>query len=145
MLTVVAGIIESNGKLLVCQRRKGDRFELLWEFPGGKKKPEETPQEALARELSEELGAEAQIGREVHRVQHKYAEMSEAIELIFFAASVDAGTVKNLVFEQIQWRERETLHELEFLPADRPLVKKLANGELKVSLADSAMQHAKDE
>jgi len=111
----------------------GDRFELLWEFPGGKKKPGETSREALARELIEELGVEAKIGREVHRVQHKYAEMSEPIELIFFAASVDAGAVKNLVFEQIQWREPGTLGELEFLPADQPLVEQLANGEVDLN------------
>ena len=136
MLTVVAAIIESHGKLLVCQRRKGDRFELLWEFPGGKKKAGETPQEALARELMEELGVRAEIGREVHRVQHKYAEMSEPIELIFFTASVDAGAIRNLVFEQIQWREPGTLGELEFLPADRPLVERLANGKVRLNFTD---------
>jgi 8-oxo-dGTP diphosphatase len=132
MLTVVAAIIESHGKLLVCQRRKGDRFELLWEFPGGKKKQGETPQQALARELMEELGVEAEIGREVHRVQHKYAEMSEAIELVFFTASVDAGAIRNLVFEQIQWREPGTLPQLEFLPADWALVEQLANGKVRI-------------
>lgn len=145
MLTVVAAIIESDGKLLVCQRRKGDRFELLWEFPGGKKKPGETPQEGLARELMEELGVEAKIGREVHRVQHKYTEMSEPIELVFFTASVDAGAIRNLVFEQIQWREPLTLPELEFLPADRPLVEQLANGKLKLNPADPAMSPAQAE
>jgi 8-oxo-dGTP diphosphatase len=133
MLTVVAAIIESHGKLLVCQRRKGDRFELLWEFPGGKKKPGETSREALARELIEELGVEAKIGREVHRVQHEYAEMSEPIELIFFAATVDSTAVRNLVFEQIQWRDPDTLGELEFLPADRPLVEQLANGKVRLN------------
>jgi len=133
MLTVVAAIIESDGKLLVCQRRKGDRFELLWEFPGGKKKAGETSQEALARELMEELGVESKIGREVHRVQHKYAEMSEPLELIFFAASVDAAAVRNLVFEQIQWREPSMLAELDFLPADRPLVEQLATGKVRLA------------
>lgn len=136
MLTVVAAIIESHGKLLVCQRRKGGRFELLWEFPGGKKKAGETPKEALARELMEELGVRAEIGREVHRVQHKYAEMSEPIELIFFAATVDTDAVRNVVFEQIQWREPHTLGELEFLPADRPLVEQLANGKVRLNSTD---------
>ena len=137
MLTVVAAIIESDGKFLVCQRRRGDRFELLWEFPGGKKNPGETPREALARELIEELGVAAEIGREVHRVQHKYAEMSEPIELIFFAATVEPAAVKNLVFEQVQWRDPRTLVELEFLPADRPLIEQLANGTLRLNPANS--------
>jgi 8-oxo-dGTP diphosphatase len=133
MLTVVAAIIESQGKYLVCQRRRGGRFELLWEFPGGKKEPGETPQEALARELHEELAVKAEIGREVYRVEHKYSEMSTPIELIFFAATVDAAAVRNLVFERIEWREPRTLTELEFLPADRPLVDQLANGTLTLN------------
>lgn len=145
MITVVAAIIESQGKLLVCQRRRGDRFELLWEFPGGKAKPGETSQEALARELSEELGVKAKIGREVHRVQHKYAEMSEPIELIFCAAAVEMGAVRNLVFEQIQWRAPGTLGELEFLPADRPLVEQLASGELRLNSSDWVAASAETE
>ena len=84
MLTVVAALIEADGKLLVCQRKRGGAFELMWEFPGGKKKTGETLEAALARELREELGVTAKIGREVYRTRHQYAEMSEPIELIFF-------------------------------------------------------------
>jgi mutator protein MutT len=128
MLTVVAALIESEGKLLVCQRRRGDPFELLWEFPGGKKRPDETLEEALARELAEELGVTARIGREIYRTQHRYAEMNEPIELIFFAASVATSEVRNLIFERIEWLEPRTLPELKFLPADRELIEKLASG-----------------
>src|ERR1700729_3677303 len=56
MITVVAALIEADGKVLVCQRRRGDTFGLMWEFPGGKLKPGETPAQALERELHEELG-----------------------------------------------------------------------------------------
>ncbi len=130
MLTVVAALIESEGKLLVCQRRCGSAFELLWEFPGGKKRPDETLEAALARELSEELGVTAKIGREIYRTQHRYAEMSEPIELIFFAASVSPAEIRNLIFERIEWREPHSLPELNFLPADRELIEKLALGEI---------------
>jgi 8-oxo-dGTP diphosphatase len=130
MLSVVAAIIESNGNLLVCQRRRGSNFEMMWEFPGGKRKSGETPEEALARELSEELGVDAQIGREIHRSVHRYAELGEPIELIFFKAKVDAGEVRNRVFEQIQWRHPRTLPELDFLPADRELIDRIASGVL---------------
>jgi 8-oxo-dGTP diphosphatase len=51
MFTVVAALIQHHGKLLVCQRRRGSRFELMWEFPGGKVEPGETLENALAREL----------------------------------------------------------------------------------------------
>ena len=53
-MQVVAALIEHEGKVLVCQRRRGSAFELLWEFPGGKRRPDETLEAALARELAEE-------------------------------------------------------------------------------------------
>lgn len=132
MLTVVAALIESEGKLLVCQRPRGGAFELLWEFPGGKKRPDETPKQALARELAEELGVTATIGREVCRTQHHYPEMSEPLELVFFAASVSPAEVRNLIFERIEWRAPRFLPELNFLPADRELIEKLAQGEINL-------------
>lgn len=133
MLIVVAALIEANGKLLVCQRRRGGAFELMWEFPGGKKKPVETLEEALARELREELGVTARIGREVYRTRHQYAEMSQPIELVFFAASLETSEIRNRVFENIEWRTPKSLCELNFLPADRELIEKLASGALSIS------------
>lgn len=132
MLTVVAALIEHDGKLLVCQRRRGDRFELMWEFPGGKIDPGESPKEALARELREELAVEARIGEEVHRTRHHYAEMHQPLELIFFCARVKPLAIKNLLFEQIQWRDPGSLVELDFLPADRELIERLATGRLRL-------------
>jgi 8-oxo-dGTP diphosphatase len=126
MLSVVAAVIESNGKILVCQRRRGDTFELLWEFPGGKVKAGETPRQALARELREELGAEAEIGAELFRTTHRYAELSEPIQLTFFSASSNPDMIRNLVFEAMEWRAPETLLELNFLPADLEFIKVLA-------------------
>jgi 8-oxo-dGTP diphosphatase len=133
MLTVVAALIEANGKLLVCQRRRGGTFALLWEFPGGKKKAGETLEQALARELHEELGVTAQIGREVYRTRHQYAEMSDPIELIFFVVQANPAEMRNRVFEKIEWRAPESLAELNFLPADRELIEKLSSGNLKIS------------
>ena len=132
MLTVVAAVIEADGNILVCQRKRGDTFELLWEFPGGKLKPNESPENGLARELEEELGVTAKIGREVLRAKHQYAQLSEPIELIFFRAEITKGRVANRVFEKIEWRAPETLPELKFLPADRELVQMLASGTLKL-------------
>jgi 8-oxo-dGTP diphosphatase len=133
MLTVVAALIEADGKLLVCQRRRGGTFELMWEFPGGKKKAGETLEQALARELHEELGVSAQIGREVYRTRHQYAEMSDPIELIFFVVQANPAEMRNRVFENIEWRAPESLAELNFLPADRELIEKFASGNLKIS------------
>jgi len=130
MLMVVAALIEAEGKILVCQRRRGGAFELMWELPGGKLQGGETPAEALVRELREELGVEAVVGAEVYRTTHRYAEISEAIELRFFAVDVEAAAVRNIVVESMEWRKPETLEELNFLPADREFVGKLARREI---------------
>jgi 8-oxo-dGTP diphosphatase len=130
MITVVAALIHDHGKLLVCQRKRGTSFAMMWEFPGGKVKPGEELERALARELDEELGATATIGSEVYRTQHRYAELGEPIELVFFHADVDPRSVQNLVFEQISWCAPSSLPELNFLPADKELIEKLASGAL---------------
>ena len=130
MITVVAALIQVEGKLLVCQRKRGTSFAMMWEFPGGKVKPGETLEQALVRELDEELGTKATIGSEVYRAQHRYAELSDAIELIFFNAHLNPKKVRNLVFEEILWREPSSLPELNFLPADTELIEKLACGAL---------------
>lgn len=132
MRTVVAALIESGGKLLVCQRRRDAAFALKWEFPGGKAELGETPEQALERELREELGVAARVGPEVHRTQHKYAEMPDAIELRFYACSISAGELKNLDFEQIVWREAQALQAMDFLAADRELIGMLAEGSLRL-------------
>jgi 8-oxo-dGTP diphosphatase len=125
-MIVVAALIEADGKLLVCQRRRTDSFGLMWEFPGGKLEPGESPAEALARELHEELGVAARIGPEIYRTRHQYSELGEAIDLIFFAATVTPADIRNHAFETMEWRNPQTLRELNFLPADREFVAKLA-------------------
>jgi mutator protein MutT len=132
MVKVVAALIESEGRLLVCQRRRGDRFAFLWEFPGGKVEPGEGLSQALARELSEELGVEAPVGPEVYRTVFHYRDMQNTTEIVFFAASARPDQVRNLAFERIEWRAPQTLGELDFLPADRELVGQLASGSLRV-------------
>jgi len=136
MLTVVAALIESEGKLLVCQRRRGGPFELRWEFPGGKVQPGETLEAALARELEEELGVTAKVGREVYRTEHRYPEMKEPLELVFFAASAPLDQIRSREFERVEWRTPEELPGLDFLEADRDLVAKLASGAIRAGWKD---------
>jgi len=131
MISVVAALIEHDGRLLICQRRRGGNFPLQWEFPGGKVQRRESPAEALARELSEELGVDrpsVTIGVELYRTRHHYAEHSDELELIFFAVSLDPRRVRNLAFERIAWAEPATLPQYDFLPADGELVDLLASG-----------------
>lgn len=132
MRTVVAAVIEHEGKLLACQRPRGSRFELMWEFPGGKVEPRETLQQALARELEEELGVTAVIGPQIFSTRHTYAETTEPLDLFFFAASAAPAQIQNLEFEKIEWRTPESLPELNFLLADRALIEQLATGAIQV-------------
>jgi 8-oxo-dGTP diphosphatase len=125
-LVVVAALIELDGRILVCQRRKNDAFGLKWEFPGGKVKPGESPAAALARELTEELGVDATIGEEIYRTRHRYAELAREIELIFFSASAEKNDMRNLAFEQMRWVKPDELAALDFLPADREFIAMLA-------------------
>jgi mutator protein MutT len=136
VIMVVAALLQNQGKLLVCQRRRGTRLELMWEFPGGKTEPGESLEEALARELREELDVAATIGLEKFRVQHMYSKTGEPMEIVFFAATAPPADVKNLEFETIEWRTPESLRELNFLPADRGLVERLASGTLRVPGGD---------
>ncbi|HVB32785.1 MAG TPA: (deoxy)nucleoside triphosphate pyrophosphohydrolase [Patescibacteria group bacterium] len=132
MRVVVAALIEENGRLLVGQRRRGDTFQLKWEFPGGKLRPDETPEQGLARELREELGVESVIGPELYRTRHRYSEFSHELLLIFFAARLRAEPAC-LAFEQVCWVERARLPWFEFLPADQELVVRLAAGDFATS------------
>ncbi len=129
MIVVTAGILSNGGRVLVCQRRAGDPFGLKWEFPGGKVEEGETPEASLRRELSEELGIEAEVGPEVYRTDHRYAN-GFAIQLLFFRIVRYAGTPVNRAFERIEWARVSDLPRYDFLEADRELVDRMARGEI---------------
>jgi 8-oxo-dGTP diphosphatase len=121
-ILVVAAVIRSRGRILACQRRKNDAFGLKWEFPGGKAKAGETPEQALARELKEELDVEAHVGAEMYRTRHKYAELAREIELVFFSVRANKSAMRNLAFQEMRWVEPGDLLKLDFLPADRDFI-----------------------
>lgn len=124
MKTVVAGILERDGRLLICQRRAQDTFPLKWEFPGGKVRPGEQPAEALRRELREELGIEAAIGPQIERYRFRYPSGDE-FELVFFSVADFAGEPKNCAFQQVRWVSRQELSDYDFLEGDRALIEGL--------------------
>ncbi len=127
-LTVVAALIVRNSKLLVCQRHRDDSHGLEWEFPGGKVEPGESPAEALVREIREELGVEATVGKELYRTSHRYGNSQAEFQLIFFRTNVeDSATLRNLVFEKFEWADISALPQYDFLEADRELIGLLAS------------------
>ena len=122
MTTVVAALIERDGRILICQRRQGQAHELKWEFPGGKVETGETPESALQRELREELGIEAKVDGEITRYEHTYPNRA-AILLIFFRVTGFSGEPRNLVFERMEWEPRERLPHYHFLEGDIEFMK----------------------
>ncbi len=133
MTTVAAALITRDSKLLVCQRRHDDTHALQWEFPGGKVEPGESPAQALTRELREELGVDAIVGKEIYRTSHRYREFQVGLVLIFFQANVDdSALLQNLVFERFEWTELSTLPQYNFLQADRELIGLLASRSIQL-------------
>jgi 8-oxo-dGTP diphosphatase len=147
MTTVVAAIIVRNSRLLICQRRRDKTFPLKWEFPGGKVEAGESLVDALKREISEELGVGIEIGREVERVQHRYAELSAPIEIVFYFAKIagrrigqqfsDEEIASELAafnasgsFEKVIWVAPAELSEYEFLAANTALLGMISSGSL---------------
>lgn len=124
-IRVVAAVIERDGQILIGQRRREGRHALKWEFPGGKVEPGETPEEALRRELREELEIEADIGDAIKTIRHQYPGRSP-IEIVFFRVRQFTGDPQNLVFEQIEWTPRNTLPGYDFVEADIEFVRQLA-------------------
>ena len=134
MITVVAAVIERmDRRLLIGQRRKNDSSPLKWEFPGGKVREGESPEEALARELQEELGVTLAKSVEIGRVQHRYAEMRDELEIRFFAAAIAEAELIPRTFEKIAWVLPKELGDYDFLAANRGLIAQLATGRIKPS------------
>nr|WP_263366001.1 (deoxy)nucleoside triphosphate pyrophosphohydrolase [Edaphobacter bradus] len=133
MRFVVAALIlrqaETGTEVLICQRKPDQPMSLKWEFPGGKIEPGETPETALARELNEELGIIAVIGKRIARVRHKYRN-GGTIDLQFFAVDEFTGALENRIFNDMQWAALNTLPSYDFLAADLGLIKDLSEGRL---------------
>ena len=132
MRRVVAAVIErSDRRLLIGQRRRDDSSPLKWEFPGGKVRAGEELEQALARELHEELEAKLTRSREIARVIHQYANYPEELEIHFFAAAISEGELTPRTFEQVAWVLPKELGQYDFLAANRELIAHLATGKIK--------------
>jgi mutator protein MutT len=129
MMRVVAGIIEQDGRVLICQRPATRAFGGKWEFPGGKMRSSETPRQALDRELREELGVAPGIRDLAQIVRYQYAQMNEAVHISFFYAELK-DPPRNLAFERILWARRAELPRYDFLAADRRVISRLAREEI---------------
>ena len=129
MTQVVAAILEREGKILICRRRPDQPHPGKWEFPGGKVEAGESPEQALARELSEELDIRNSAGTEMTRYEFAYPGRTPIL-LIFFRVERFEGEPRNLVFDEIRWEPTHTLSGFDFLEGDRDFLTGLYTGSL---------------
>ncbi len=125
---ILRGSPESR-EVFICQRRPDQPMGLKWEFPGGKIEPGESSEQALARELTEELAISATIGPRITTIRHTYRN-GAAIEIEFFLVLEFRGELVNNIFQQMLWTPIARLPDFDFLAADLTLIRDLADGKL---------------
>ena len=116
---VVAAIIIHENKIFATQRGYGE-FKDGWEFPGGKIEPGETPQEALVREIKEELDIEIEVKDFLETVEYDYPEFHLSMDCFFCV--IRSGELVLKEHEAAKWLTVETLDSVDWLPADKGLV-----------------------
>ena len=120
---VSAALIFCDGKLLITRCHADAHLGGLWEFPGGKREPNETFEQCLVRELREELGIEVEVGELFDEISHAYAEKD--VQLKFFVCKLISGKPQPLDCAAFKWIDKAELADFEFPAADARLLEKL--------------------
>ena len=123
--TVVGGLIYQNKKILICQRKEVGDHPLKWEFPGGKIKDFEENQEALRRELKEELNIDITEMKFFAEYLYEYKELSKKLKLVFYHIFQFEGEIQNLVHHQLKWIDISNLSDYDFLEGDHKIINRL--------------------
>lgn len=129
MINVSIAIIERMGRILIAKRKAGGSLGQLWEFPGGKIEPHETPQQCLKRELSEELGINATIGDLICATKHAYQDTE--VSLSVFKVCHFTGDISLNSHDEIKWVVPSALKDYAFPDANVPIIRKLMAGDRK--------------
>jgi 8-oxo-dGTP diphosphatase len=126
MIDVTAAILTQAGRVLIARRKAGASRAGMWEFPGGKVRPGESPEECLTREIREELGLEIAVGKFFGASVHAYADRS--IRLLAYWARIEAGALVLNDHAEVKWVRCDELGRFTFCAADLPFVRRLTAG-----------------
>lgn len=124
---VAAGLIVRDGKVLIAQRLSNAHLGGLWEFPGGKRKPGESFEACLRREVMEELGLTIAVDEQVATAEH--CDVGHRVRLRFYRCTVLTGEPHPLGCEAFRWVTPTEISAYSFPPADLPLVQQIASGQ----------------
>jgi 8-oxo-dGTP diphosphatase len=119
-VNVVGAVILRDGSVLCAQRGPAGALSGMWEFPGGKIEPGETPREALEREIREELGCVIEVGAEITTTTHEYD--FAVVTLSTFYCTLISGSPELTEHAEVRWLRPEELTDLDWAPADIPAV-----------------------
>lgn len=121
-IEVVAAVIRSGSRIFATQRGYGE-FKDGWEFPGGKVEPGESPEEALVREIHEELDAEIEVEELIDIIEYDYPTFHLSMKCYW--ATLVSGTLELKEHEAAKWLTKENLYTVDWLPADITLIEKI--------------------
>ena len=125
VIEVVAAILQRDGAYLATQRGYGE-FEGMWEFPGGKIEHDESPEDALKREIQEELGIDITIDKFLCTTEYDYPSFH--LTMHCYLCDIKAGEIELREHKSARWLTTELLDSVEWLPADKGIVEKIMCG-----------------
>ena len=122
-IPVASGVIVKNNKILIGLRAEGDSGAGMWEFPGGKVELNESSEDAIKRELREELDIEANVNQKIMKYSHRFK--NTIYEISFFEINKFTGSIKKNVHDDLQWIELASLKKYQFISGDLLLIDRI--------------------